>query len=260
MNNYRLMNDENKAFLDYVIAMYKGQEDDSCFDETGEIIVDLPGLPGFIVKKFVYSPPHVNVAMAHPETIAARLQGKSFLEIGTGTGICGIYCALHGRPSHVTVTDISPLAVANAQANADHYELTEPSFRVIESDVYSSLPAGEKYDCLFWNFPWNAQDMSVEDTLTEKGIEVTPERVWQLRAGLDQQYKGLCTFIREGKDHLNAGGEILLGAGTPSRHDIIYGEAERWGYNIEIISRQTMEIDKIGNQVCETILYRLTVK
>jgi protein-L-isoaspartate O-methyltransferase len=254
------MNDENKKFLDYVIKMYAGQENDLIFDKTGEMTLDLPGLPGFIVKKFVYSPGHVNVAMAHPAFIARRLSNKSFLEIGTGTGICGVYCAIFGQPSHVTVTDISPLAVANAQANATRYNLSEPNFRVIESDVYSALKADEKFDCLFWNFPWNAQDMSVEDTLTEKGIEITPERVWQLRAGLDQQYKGLCTFIREGKEHLNAGGEILLGAGTPSRHDIIFGEAERWGYNIEVVSRQTMEIDKIGNQVCETILYRLTVK
>ena len=258
MSDYRLMNDENKAFLDYVLKMYEGQELDPRFAATDKITIDLPGLPGFIVKKYVYSPDHVNVAMAWPEFIAQRASGKSFLEVGTGTGICAIYVALHGNPSNVVATDISPLAVINCKENASLYGLVSPFFQTCESDVFNSI-GNSKFDILFWNFPWNAQDDSIEDVLTQRNLPVSQEKIWQLRAGLDQRYQGLKRFIAQGREHLNPGGEILLGAGTPSRHDIIEGEAKRCGYHIEIASRRPMVIDKIGNQESEVILYRLTI-
>lgn len=259
MADYPLMNDENKTFLEYVLKMYEGQEVDPRFAATDRITIDLPGLPGFIVKKYVYSPDHVNVAMAWPEFIAKRAAGKSFLEVGTGTGICAIYVALHGNPTRVLATDISPLAVANCEENANLYGLVNPFFQTRESDVYAAVGEDEKFDILFWNFPWNAQDDDIETVLAQRGLPITQEKIWQLRAGLDCKYNGLKRFIAEGRQHLNPGGEILLGAGAPSRHDIIYGEAKRNGYHIEIASRQQMVIDKIGNQESEVILYRLTL-
>jgi len=256
--DYRPMNKDNKAFLEYVLKMYEGQEIDPRFADTDRITIDLPGLPGFIVKKFVYSPDHVNVAMAWPRFIAERAKDKSFLEVGTGTGICAIYVALHGNPKNVVATDISPLAVTNCKENAKIYNLVKPYFDTREADVFSAVSENEKFDILFWNFPWNAQDDSIEDILVQHGLPVSKEKIWQLRAGLDQKYNGLKRFIAEGRDHLNPGGEILLGAGSPSRHDIIYGEAKRLGYKIEIASEQSMIIDKIGNQEAKVILYRLT--
>lgn len=255
---YAPMDTERKQFLEYVLKMYEGQEVDPRFAETGQITLDLPGMKDFIVKKYVYSPEHVAVAMAWPEFISNRVNGKRFLDMGTGTGVAAVYVALHGHPSHVTATDISRIAVENAKANALQYELKEPYFRVVESDVFSGVPEGEKFDVMFWNFPWNAPDHDVEQILREHNLPITTEKVMQLRAGLDKQYEGLRRFISEGKQRLNDGGEILLGAGGPSRHDIIYGEAERLGYNIEIAAEQEMVVDKIGNAKLKVILYRLT--
>jgi SAM-dependent methyltransferase len=258
VSTYPPMSEKHREFLDYVIRMYAGQENDERFAAIREIVIDLPGLKHFIIQKYVYSPEHVNVAMAWPEYIAARTEGKSFLDMGTGTGIAAIYVALHGKPSRVVATDISPIAVLNCRANAEQYSLNEPFFRTYEGDVYSGIPSEDTFDIMFWNFPWNAPDKTVEESLTERNLPITTERVMQLRAGLDRQYEGLRRFIEEGRRHLNPGGEILLGAGSPSRHDIIYGEAERLGYTIEVAVARDMVIDKIGNQTAKVILYRLT--
>jgi methylase of polypeptide subunit release factors len=255
---YPPMDEERRQFLDYVLKMYAGQEEDTRFDATGEITLDLPGLEHFIVKKYVYSPEHVNVAMAWPEYISQKTKDKAFLDMGTGTGIAAVYVALNGEPSHVTATDISPLAVENCKANAEQYHLEEPFFSIRESDVFSAIQSDEKFDVMFWNFPWNAPDQDIEEILREHNLPVTPEKVTQLRAGLDKQYEALRRFIGEGKQHLNPGGEMLLGAGGPSRHDIIKGEAEKHGYNIETAEEREMIVDKIGNAKLKVILYRLT--
>jgi predicted O-methyltransferase YrrM len=259
---YRPMNEENKAFMEYAIEMYKGQEIDERFSEKNNITINLPGgLNNFIIEKYVYSPEHVNVAMAWPEFIAQRSEGKSFLEIGTGTGICAIYVALNGKPSKVVATDISPLAVENCKKNALQYDLKEPSFLVCEGNVYDALKnKDEKFDIMFWNFPWNAPDKSIEEILLERGEKITSQKIHQLQGGLDPLYKGLRYFIRDGQKYLNPGGEILLGASEVVRYDIIRGEVEKYGYNIEVVNEKPMVIDKIGNKTLKVILYRLTQK
>jgi len=257
---YAPMDEEKKAFLSATKHMYDIQEADDRFKESGQITTDLPGLPHFIIRHLVYSPEHVPVAMAWPEWIAQRAKDKSFLEIGTGTGIATVYVALHGEPARVVATDISPMAVENCKANAEQYGLKEPFFTTIESDVFESVPEEDKFDTMFWNFPWNAPDDEIEDILTGEGEEVTKEKVMQLKAGLDPQYKALRRFIKEGKAHLNPGGEVLLGAGAPARHDIIYGEAEKQGYNIEVAAEQEMDVDIVNMTKLKVMLYRLTEK
>lgn len=257
---YASMNDQNKAFLSATKRMYDIQEADPRFEETGQITTDLPGLPHFIIKRFVYSPEHVPVAMAWPKWIAEHSKDKSFLEIGTGTGIAAVYVALHGGPTRVVATDISPMAVENCKANAEQYGLKEPDFITIESDVFDSISKEDKFDLMFWNFPWNAPDQEIEEILSQEGTEIKLEKVMQLKAGLDPKYKALRRFIREAKQHLNPEGEILLGAGEPARHDIIYGEAGKNGFNIEIVAEQEMGVDIIGMSKLRVILYRLTEK
>lgn len=248
---YAPMSRENRWLLDYAINMYLDQE--KGFGDETQKIINLPGLPNFIVHKYVYDPGHVNIALAWPEWISARTSGKSFLDMGTGTGIAAIYVALYGNPVSVTATDISPMAVTNCKANATQYGLDVQS---LESDIYSAI-GDKRYDIAFWNFPWNAPDMDVEACLAERGIEVTPERLFQMRAGLDKQYEALRRFISQGKNHLNPGGEILLGASELCRHDIICGEAERYGYHLEIAAEKVMKLSKLDKSELKIILYRL---
>lgn len=252
------MNEANKAFLKATVGMYDALEVEQPFGSKS-IFIDIPGLPHFEVDPGVYSPGQVDVSKVWPEHLATLTKGKSFLDLGTGTGISALYVALHGEPSRVVATDISPMAVDNCKANAEQYGLKEPFFTTIESDVFESVPE-EKFDIMFWNFPWNAPDQEIEEILASEGREIKPEKVIQLKAGLDPEYKALRRFIEQGKERLNLGGEILLGAGAPCRHDIIYAAAEEYGYNIEITEEKEVDVDIINMPKLKVILYKLTPK
>jgi len=72
------------------------------------------------------------------------------LEIGTGS-----YAVLSGYLSRWTketidATDIEPAFVASAKK---HIELNKVNVNVFQSDIFSHVPVGKKYDLIFWNPP-----------------------------------------------------------------------------------------------------------
>lgn len=252
---YRKMNE--KEFMHYAIDLYDAQEKDPRFKNADKIIINLPGgLDNFIVKKYVYSPEHINVAFAWPEYIAQRIKNKSFLEIGTRTGVAAIYVALNGNPSQVVATDISPYAIENCLENAAQYGLSEPFFKIRVGDVFDPIAySREKYHVIFWNFPWNASDMTIPEILIKRGEKVTPEKICQLMAGLDSKYNGLQRLIQEAHLYLNEDGEILLGASEKVRHDIIYDQAHKNGYTLEIADQKEMVIDPIVKKIKSNVVF-----
>lgn len=78
----------------------------------------------------------------------ADLQGKSVLDVGTGSGALALLAAKRG--ARVTAIDIAPEAVETATANAKSNAL---DIRVIESDLFENLPAGV-FDVLLINPPY----------------------------------------------------------------------------------------------------------
>lgn len=79
---------------------------------------------------------------------AQDLQGKSFLELGAGSGLISIFAAKNG--ANVTATDINPAAVANIQANAAKNDV---EFPVLKSDLFAQIPAQE-FDWIVVNPPY----------------------------------------------------------------------------------------------------------
>ncbi len=258
------MDEYHKQMLDSTIAMYDEQEQDPRFEHGDYYSKDLPGLPNFQIRKFVYSPDHINVSMMWPRWFCGdeKLKGKSLLEIGAGTGVVALYCALNGNPKKVVATDISPMAVENCQRNAAQYNLSEqsrPQFSVREGSLFEPIRKDEKFDYIFWGFPWNCPDKDIEEILRERGRQedITPEKITQLKAGLDPGYKFLRQFIHEAKDYLTPNGKVILGAGEFSRHDIIKEEAEKAGYQIEIPKRERFSVVKSRDWTLECMVYEL---
>jgi len=86
-----------------------------------------------------------------------QLQGKSFLELGSGCGIISILAAKKG--AIVTATDINQTALAALEKNAaeNGVEMT-----VLQSDLFESL-VGKTFDCIVINppyYPRNPQSMA----------------------------------------------------------------------------------------------------
>jgi len=89
--------------------------------------------------------------------------GRSVLEIGTGTGLLSLLCLRHGA-SEVVATDINPAAVACARYNAANLNVDENlSVRQVsreDSAAYAVIEANERFDLILSNPPWEGGTVS----------------------------------------------------------------------------------------------------
>ena len=97
----------------------------------------------------VYPPSEDSILLT--ESLDIRI-GEKVLEIGTGSGIVSIQCALNG--ADVVCGDINPRAVALARTNA---AANGVDIDVRETDVYSNIEG--RFDTIVFNLPY----LPVED-------------------------------------------------------------------------------------------------
>ena len=97
----------------------------------------------------VYPPSEDSILLT--ESLDIRI-GQKVLEIGTGSGIVSIQCALNG--ADVVCGDINPRAVALARRNA---AANGVDIDVRETDVYSNIEG--RFDTIVFNLPY----LPVED-------------------------------------------------------------------------------------------------
>ncbi len=178
----------------------------------------------FKVHKNVYSPDQFSDTTYFSKELPKIVGDSYLLEIGTGTGAIGIFCALNG--ANATLTDINPDAVKTARENAKAQNLDIP---VKESDMYDALSIDEKFDFIFWSHPYNNWDEPVEDML--------------MRSGLDYHYNSLRKYIKGAKDHLTSNGKLLLGTGNSADIETIVSIAHENNYSVSILRASKMPLD-----------------
>ncbi len=145
--------------------------------------------------------------------------GGDVLEIGCGAGVISVFAALNGA-RRVVATDISPLAVANAVANARLHHV-DALLDVRVGDVFGALRPQEKFDLIFWNAPFIATATSGEDFLE--------------LAVFDPDYRSIQSYLAEGPRHLTAGGCLMLGfSSTSGDRSQIEDFAARGGSRLEL--------------------------
>lgn len=123
--------------------------------------------------------------------------GGSFLEVGSGTGVTAVTAALTGC-TRVTAVDIAGAAVANTEANAARHGVAD-RVRVLQSDLFDALGAGERFDVIYWN-------SNVIDAPPD--FEYLDELQW---AFFDRGYAAHSRFLSQGPKLLTAGGRMFLG-------------------------------------------------
>lgn len=88
------------------------------------------------------------------------------LDIGTGTGIIPIMLAKQFKAANITACDISPAALAVAQANAKEHEVV---VEFVESDLFGAIPTAQSFDLLVSNPPYIGEDeLAVMDESVKK--------------------------------------------------------------------------------------------
>ena len=82
-----------------------------------------------------------------------EVQPQTALDLCCGSGCIGIAIALQMQVPHVDMVDISPAAISLAQKNIAAYELQD-QVRVYDSNLFSGLPQGMRYDLIVSNPPY----------------------------------------------------------------------------------------------------------
>ena len=116
-------------------------------------------------------------------------QGEKVLEVGCGSGIVSIHCALNGCA--VTSGDINPKAVELTRRN---FEANRLSSDVVETNVYSAIEG--RFDTIVFNLPYLPVD---EEGLLAKAWSGGPD-------GLGPLPK----LLEEAPEHLNKGGRVVV--------------------------------------------------
>lgn len=191
-------------------------------DEAYEVMFEgneVTVLPG------VFSPRYFTDSFWFAKQLRDLIGTSSLLEVGTGTGIIGLACALEG--SEVVATDINPGAVENAELNAGRHDV---DMDVREGSIFEPISEDESFECIFWNHPFNKWDEEVDDML--------------LKAGFDRDYAHLREYVSEGHKYLATSGRFLLGTGNYADTQTIQQIASNNDYELELVRDTTVQMSE----------------
>jgi release factor glutamine methyltransferase len=132
----------------------------------------------FVVYEGVFSPTVFNDTFFYAEALPVPV-GGSVLEVGCGTGFIALTVAKKGAGS-VLATDINPSAVVNCKANSEKHNLSGVVTARI-SDVFSAVTAEERFDLIFWNWPY-----------------------------IDPTYESIGRYLRDARAHRSPQGRVML--------------------------------------------------
>ncbi|KDQ09375.1 hypothetical protein BOTBODRAFT_37128 [Botryobasidium botryosum FD-172 SS1] len=178
---------------------------------------------GIYIHPTVYSPKYFPETLWYAEHLPPIVGGKSFLEVGVGSGLISVSVAASG--SAVSGVDINPHAVETTKQN---FEANGQSGTIVVSDVFDNVSG--RFDFIFWNHPWQNDARIPEELKSEKTF--------------DSGYRLLRRFIAQAQDHLTEEGAVLLGTSYYADLETMKGIYEENGYAHECICQGQRSIGK----------------
>lgn len=133
-------------------------------------------------------------------SIMPSQRGKTFLEIGCGSGIVSVFAALNGA-SKIVAVDINNVAIQNTQENFKKHQLLNAD--AFYSDLFENVKG--TFDTVFFNAPFHG-NRPVD--ILEYGTS-------------DYNYKTLKRFFSKVSNYLNPDGEIFLGFSDMSDNQLL---------------------------------------
>ncbi|GGS59929.1 MULTISPECIES: methyltransferase [Actinokineospora] len=152
---------------------------------------------------------------------------SSFLEMGCGTGIMSVLAALAGV-ERVLGLDINPAAVRNTELNAARHHVAH-RVTARESNLYSAVGPGERFDGIYWNPPFlNAPEETVDSSIWHETM-------------FDPAYTKLRRFLSEGRGLLTPRGRAYLWFGEALGNPTLVSDlADETGYRLDVLQRVEM--------------------
>ena len=175
-------------------------------------------LPGVFHPRFFFS---TRLLLKHLAQL--QLSGKSFLELGAGSGLISLFAARRGAA--VTACDISQVSVDNVRQNQQRNGL---SFPVLHSDLFSALPQ-QRFDLIVINPPYYKKDPVSE-----------ADHAWY--CGKNSEY--FSRLFSSLGDHLHARSQVIMVLSDGCDIKEIVSLAGMHGFKLEEISSHRKLIEK----------------
>ncbi|XP_074655075.1 release factor glutamine methyltransferase-like [Tubulanus polymorphus] len=156
----------------------------------------------------------------------ANQNGARFLEIGCGTGCVSVIHYLRNKTnlSYVLATDINRRALDNTSYNFKRHSVPG---EVRYSDVFDSISEDEKFDLIFWNFPFVYLPTDAEDVSKLTVLDLSM---------VDAGYEAVERFMTGAHRHLRPGGKAILGfSRTIGCPEILEDKAKKENRRLETI-------------------------
>lgn len=190
--------------------------------------IDLEVAQGFVLKDFT-----VYKEVLRPEGMAALYfsswlfynnglyENKTVIDLGSGSGIQGIVCALCGAKK-IIFSDISPNAFENTKENVANFDLQNIA-QVYLGDLFEKIK--EKADVIVFNHPFfpDFPDGDFPELTLKTMVDNT---------GLIHR------FLEDAREHLNKDGLIIMPyfeLAGPENHPMAQGE--KHGYDVRLACR-----------------------
>jgi release factor glutamine methyltransferase len=170
-------------------------------------------------------------------------RSSTFLDIGTGSACIPIAIAAHAKTSRAVALDISGDALAIARQNIEKNNLAD-RIELRQSDLFSVLTAGEKFDLIVSNPPY-IPTAEIE-TLQEEVRDHDPRRA--LDGGIDglDFYRAIAS---EAPKHLAPGGQLMLEFGDTQAESLRALFTAR-GWTVQQIMRDLSQRERILIAAC----------
>ncbi|MDR1954825.1 MAG: methyltransferase [Candidatus Methanoplasma sp.] len=185
--------------------------------------------PGLMVEKDddVYPPSEDSILLIGSFVVRP---GERILEIGCGSGIVSMHCALNG--CIVTCGDINRKAVALTKRNM---MLNSLKADVVETDVYSRITG--RFDTIIFNLPYlpvsERGGLALAWSGGESGLGPLPE------------------LIAGAKDHLLPNGRLIVVVSSLMDRDALRSVLE--GHNVRVLAELPLFFERLS--VLEVFLY-----
>ncbi len=136
-------------------------------------------------------------------------RGKTFLEIGCGSGAISLFACFQGT-KRVVCVDINRNAIKNTLVNFKKYMVTNAE--TFLSDVFENVKG--KFDTILFNAPYHS---------------TKPKDILEC-AVTDYRYKVLRKFMKDAKNFLNKNGQVLLGFSDTGDVGLVEELIKKYGY------------------------------
>lgn len=177
--------------------------------ERREPVAYLTGEKEFYGLSFLVRP---GILVPRPDTEVLVDEGLKFLEelgketpevmdLCSGSGCIGLSIAKN-HPVHLTLSDLSEVAAETGRENAVSLGLDA---RILQGDLFSPVPVGERFDLILSNPPYIP-----DDDIPALSPEISVYEPWGALSGGASGYEVYERLIREAPDYLNPGGLLLL--------------------------------------------------